>query len=163
MAKVRIMMVVPATPPLRAVSPLMMTNSRRKITETPDSVPDVVTLDRSFAPVPIARTGFTANLAMATAKRSPEFIVRGEVDSEHLEALAASDVKVYSDPQIAAFPTCANDAAVGAAGEVANALRVADLQAMGLKGDKVAVAIMDLGINQAHLSDWGSIQRSTRQ
>ncbi|HXO72001.1 MAG TPA: S8/S53 family peptidase [Bradyrhizobium sp.] len=155
MARVRIMMVVPATAPLRQMSPLMMSDARRKIPERPASVPDVVTLDHSFAPVPIARTGFTANLALATAKRSPEFIVRGEVDSEHLAALADSGAKVYSDPKIAAFPTCPGDAAVGTASDVAAALRIDQLHALGLNGEKVAIAIMDTGINQAHLSGLG--------
>ena len=124
--------------------------------ERPSSVPDVVSLDHGFAPVPIARTGFTANLAFATAKRSPEFVVRGEVDSEHLPALAASgDVKVFSDPKIAPFPTCPNDPAVGSATDVANALRVADLQAKGLNGEKIAIAIMDTGIHQRHLNGLG--------
>jgi len=159
MAKVRIMMVVPATAPLRQMSPLMMNDARRKIPERPASVPDVVSLDHSFAPVPIARTGFTANLAFATARRSPEFIVRGEVDSEHLPALAASDHKVFSDPRIAAFPTCPDDAAVGTVSDVAGALRIDQLHAMGLKGEKVAIAIMDTGINQAHLNGLGVLSK----
>jgi hypothetical protein len=64
-------------------------------------------------------------------------------------------VKTFADPRIAVFPTCANDPAVGTASDVAVAVRASDLHAAGLDGSKVAIAIMDTGINAAHLKSVG--------
>jgi hypothetical protein len=146
-------MVVPAQPMLRASAALALTPRTKKLASRPESVPDVVSVDETFAPVPLGRTGYTPRLALSTPAKSPEFIIRGEVDSENLGALA--NEPAFADPKIAAFPTCADDAAVGTASNVAAAIRAGDLHTAGLDGSDVAIAIMDSGINVAHLKSVG--------
>ena len=156
MAEVRVSMVVAAQETLRASAGLTLTARSKKLAKRPDAIPDMVTVDQTFAAVPLGRTGYTPSLALATAAKSREFIVRGTVDSKNLKALAdAPDVKIFADPKIAGFPTCPGDAAVGSASDVAAAVRASDLHASGLDGSKVAVAIMDTGINIAHLKSVG--------
>jgi hypothetical protein len=149
-------MVVPAQETLRASAALALTSRVKKLTSRPQSVPDIVSIDETFAPVPLGRTGYTPRLALATPARSPEFIVRGTVASENLGALVeAAGVQAFADPKIAAFPTCADDPPVGTASDVAAAVRASELHAAGLDGSKVAIAIMDSGINIAHLKSVG--------
>jgi hypothetical protein len=156
MAEVRVIMVVAAQEALRASAALALSARAKKLTKRPEAIPNAVTVDETFAPVPLGRTGYTPRLALATPARSPEFIVRGTVDSKKLESLAnAPNVKTFADPRIAVFPTCAGDPAVGAASDVAGAVRAGDLHAGGLDGRKVAIAIMDSGTNIAHLKSVG--------
>jgi Subtilase family len=58
---------------------------------------------------------------------------------------------VFSDPEIAPFLTCGNDPPVGAHADVATLLEVQTLWDRGMTGENVAVAIMDTGINLAHI------------
>ncbi|HEY4201711.1 MAG TPA: S8 family serine peptidase, partial [Devosiaceae bacterium] len=58
---------------------------------------------------------------------------------------------IFSDPVISPFLTCGGTPPVGGAAEVQQRLKTAALAARGLDGTKVAVAIMDTGINLAHL------------
>lgn len=156
MAEVRVIMVVAAQETLRTSAALALTARSKKLTRRPDAIPDIVTVDQSFAPVPFGRTGYTPRLALATPARSPEFIVRGTVASENLKALAdAPGVETFADPKIAAFPTCGGDPAVGSASDVAAVMRAGDLNAGGMDGSKVAIAIMDTGTNIAHLKSAG--------
>jgi hypothetical protein len=154
MTDVRVLMVVPAAKPLREFALLMASAgaTTRRPTMPAPTIPDVVAIDQSFAPVPLARTGNTARLAFASMARSPEFVVRGTVDHTQLPRLAASrDVQAFSDPEIASFPVSFNDPPVGSAADVATALKIPALHAQQLHGGDVAVAVMDGGINLAFL------------
>ena len=63
---------------------------------------------------------------------------------------------IFSDPKIAPFPmTCAGTPPIGDSRAVAAKLAAAQLASKGLDGANVAVAIMDTGINLAHLNNAG--------
>src|SRR5262249_9121584 len=64
-------------------------------------------------------------------------------------------VGVYSDPLIESTITCVGSPAVGNAAKVASLLAVNKLKAAHLTGAKVALAIVDTGINLAYLKSKG--------
>jgi hypothetical protein len=116
-----------------------------------------VTLDSGFAAVPLggAKKG-GPSLAAATPEESEYFIVRGHMEAKHQKDVPhkAGDAQVFSDPAIAGFapPTCGGTPPVGRASRVATRLNVARLRRKHLDGKDVAVAIVDTGINLAHLT-----------
>ncbi|MBU8874605.1 S8 family peptidase [Reyranella sp. MMS21-HV4-11] len=112
-------------------------------------------VDYSFPAVPVG----TANrdflsLEAIQPKASENFVVRGTVEVENADAVpeAVDGVRLFADPPIAPFLTCGGDPPVGGVPNVQARLNIAALAARGLDGKKVAVAIMDTGINLAHLA-----------
>jgi hypothetical protein len=85
--------------------------------------------------------------------QSARFAVRGFVEADDVSAVPASagGAPLFADPVIAPFITCGGTAPVGGVPDVQARLSVAKLAARGLDGTDVAVAIMDTGINLAHL------------
>jgi hypothetical protein len=63
------------------------------------------------------------------------------------------DYTVYADPEIDTFLTCIGDPPVGNSADVAAKLDVAGLTQRGMDGTNVAIAIVDTGINLAHLTN----------
>src|SRR5690606_4088166 len=61
-------------------------------------------------------------------------------------------IAVHADPVIEAAPTCGGDGPVGDWRDVERLMCVPDLAAEGLDGTGVALAIVDTGIDTAHLS-----------
>ncbi len=59
---------------------------------------------------------------------------------------------VFSDPLIEPFLTCGGNPAVGSTADVRSKLGATTLAANGLDGSGVAIAIVDSGINLAHLT-----------
>lgn len=127
-----------------------------------------ITIDAAFVPVELPPPGARrSNLESLFAPREAStYIVRGSVDEAEIDGLAApgndpSVVGVFSDPPIAPFqmPTCAGSAPVGTAASVETLLCVPALQARGLDGTGVLVAIVDTGFNLAYLRARG--KRST--
>ncbi len=108
-----------------------------------------VTLDASYAAVPVARFGNTPSFEMSAAESAPSYIVRGEMDASDLQS--ASGQAVFADPAIRHFITCGNSPAVGTAATVRKLLGVPQMKARGLTGKGVSLAIMDTGINLAAL------------
>lgn len=85
------------------------------------------------------------------------YLIRGEVEDEaaleELTQAIADDpdgVGVFSDPRISAIATCPGSP-VGTHQDVAERLRVVTLQNRGMDGSDVMVAVVDTGINLAHL------------
>lgn len=120
-------------------------------------VPAGVTLDHSFSAVPIGTGRTTDTIASFDPGASGDFAVRGFVD-----AADASDIPaeldgrpLFADPQIRPFQvtaiTCGGTPPVGNAATVRTKLKVAQLAAKQLDGSGVALAIMDTGINLAHV------------
>jgi subtilisin family serine protease len=100
----------------------------------------------------LARFALTAEPSFHSADVSA--LVRGVVpDGAEGEEVVASlndrdQVKgVFSDPTIAPFVTCADDAAVGTEEDVARRLGCDQLLAQGFDGSGVPVAVVDTGIN----------------
>lgn len=117
-------------------------------------------LDKRFAPVSLpGREGDAFSMAVEDST----FIVRGEIADEEPAAMLAlssrSDVVgVYSDPAIETSLICPGDAALGTDSDVGNLLSVGQLHAAGMDGSGVHVAIVDTGINLAHMQGKGRTQ-----
>ncbi len=90
------------------------------------------------------------------------YLIRGKIserDESSLEAAVADPanpvVGVYADVPIQPFITCGGTPAVGDDKTVERLLCVAKLQEKGMTGEGVMVAIVDTGINLAHLHAHG--------
>lgn len=93
------------------------------------------------------------------------YIVRGEVDDEgQIAALEAQPnvLKVYTDPMIEACRICPGSPPVGTDQDVARLLCTDKLAAAGMDGRGVLLAIVDTGINLAHLKARGKNPRIDR-
>ncbi|MGZ4962905.1 MAG: S8 family serine peptidase [Limisphaerales bacterium] len=124
--------------------------------ETP-SYPGVQ-LDPTFSAIPLAESAAdTFSAAAVVPKTSSRFIVRGHIEAKDSSKLpkTAGDAEVFSDPRIATCTTttCGGTAPVGTAATVANKLNLSALAARKLQGQKVAIAIVDTGINLKYLTN----------
>ncbi|NKY36761.1 S8 family peptidase [Nocardia speluncae] len=112
------------------------------------------TLDSGFAPVPLSAG---ARQVSDTSQQGTEsFLVRGEIpdgDQAARDALAGATgvIGIFADPVIEPVLTCGDDGAVGDWKKVAELLGRAELDAAGLTGAGVAVAVLDTGINAAKI------------
>ena len=127
-------------------------------------------LDERFAPVQLPRKVRRASTDPRGVGRlfsfdaRPEvstYLVRGEVEDERalerLQAAVAADPKgagVFSDPRISAIATCP-PGPVGTHTDVEDRLHTALLHSRGMDGSGVPVAVVDTGINMAHLHSKG--------
>jgi subtilisin family serine protease len=122
--------------------------------------------DAAFPPtaVPGRRAGAQAVSVYATAAFDlvvePEestYVVRATVDESKVDDLAAARnvVGVYSDPVIEAQAVCPGSPAVGTDADVERLLCAASMRGAGMDGTGVLVAIVDSGINLAHLNAKG--------
>jgi hypothetical protein len=113
-----------------------------------------VELDASFAPVPLgsAQPG-GVTMAEADPSESKFFAVRGHITTSDAEPPPpqAGDAVVFSDPQIREMLTCGGSPPVGNASTVAGLLHVAQLGQKQLTGARVAIAVVDTGINIPHI------------
>jgi subtilisin family serine protease len=86
------------------------------------------------------------------------YVIRGEMDERDIgrasEALEGG-VRIWADPQIAVRRCCFGDKPVGTSADVRSLLGVAALGAAGFDGSGVALAVVDDGINLAHLAAKG--------
>lgn len=117
-------------------------------------VPAGFEIDPFFAAVPIGPgPGADMTLDSIRAERSETFVVRGFVEAQDGEAIPeeVDGGPIFSDPVIAPFLTCSGSAALGGVADVATGLNLSALHGRGLTGANVAIAIMDTGINLAHL------------
>ncbi|AHH18703.1 peptidase S8/S53 subtilisin kexin sedolisin-like protein [Nocardia nova SH22a] len=108
-------------------------------------------LDQSYTPLSLPGP---AGAAQAVAADS--VVVRGEIADAELDATiarleqSAAVVGVFSDPRIESN-TCGGDPAVGTGADVQRLLHNTDLGSAGMDGRAVALAIVDTGINAAHV------------
>ena len=96
-----------------------------------------------------------------TRPEQSTYLIRGEVEDEQaLERLTAAvdqdpnGVGVYSDPRISAIAVCP-DNPIGTHTDVENRLQVTNLHNRSMDGTDVVVAIVDTGVNMAHLRNKG--------
>jgi hypothetical protein len=117
--------------------------------------PPQIELDPSFAAVPLGRgSAAGASLESLQPGASESFAVRGFVDENEIANLQEpleDGSRVFSDPKIAPFMTCPQTPAIGDGPLVQQKLGVQTLHQYHLKGDKVAVAICDTGIDLPYL------------
>ncbi len=166
MADVRVLVVVDAEPTVRHSAMALAAGRSAGPGKAPRTLPEGVKVDRKFSAVPISRIGFSPQLAMASAAKSRQFVVRGTMSEEAFKKATAESrqaeaagrqAKVFADPRISTFPSAPGCTAgpVGSTPDVAQLLGVGALAAKGLDGTGVAVAVMDTGINLAHLRSKG--------
>lgn len=124
--------------------------------ETPGgNLPEGFTLDTEFPPIAIGDETTQASMASAVgaeAFEEPRVAVRGFIEAtldDVPETMGGNPI--YSDPQIDTCLTCIGDGPVGTSADVAAMLDQSGLWDRGMTGENVAVAIMDTGINLAHL------------
>jgi len=152
--KFSVLVVLPAQEPLRDLATASLRGRRSVRNLKSVAMPRGFELDKSFGAVAIgsAESGFTTIAALKPAE-SKDFVVRGTIEAESPEEIpvGTTDRPIFADPQIAPFPYCSG-AAQGTVVDVRTKLDVSGLAAKGLDGDKIAIAIMDSGINLAHLT-----------
>ncbi|QIS05501.1 S8 family serine peptidase [Nocardia brasiliensis] len=120
-----------------------------------------ITLDQSYAPVavpkPVPAAAAIERLSYSLDPVDATVVVRGEIaDDDLVRGLTALTetrgvTGVFADPVIETNLTCGDTPAVGNWHDVETLVRRADLAAAGLDGTNVALAIVDTGINAAHV------------
>jgi subtilisin family serine protease len=89
------------------------------------------------------------------------YLVRGTIPDEATTPMYATllsnpeVVGLFADPVISTCPVCPGHAPVGTDADVARLLNVPLLQAAGMDGSNVFVAVVDTGINREHLQAKG--------
>lgn len=132
-------------------------------------------LDAAFPPVKVPGVGtptgtpfstFTVPHLFLDAPEQSSYVVRGSVPDGHEQEAALRAVRglpgvtgVFADPKIERCLVCPGSPPVGTAGDVAQRLGVSSLAARGLDGRGVYLAIVDTGINLAHLRARGQRPR----
>ncbi|MEU4546213.1 S8 family peptidase [Nonomuraea dietziae] len=132
-----------------------------------DGLPGVM-LDPSFTPVAVPRPvppaggdplSLNQPLDFSMAADEASVLVRGEISDDELTTrlallptLRPDVVGVFADPVIEPNLTCGGDAPVGDWHDVERLLGTSALHAEGLDGSGVALAVLDTGINAAHVA-----------
>ncbi|MEU7893893.1 S8 family serine peptidase [Nonomuraea sp. NPDC049152] len=132
-----------------------------------DGLPGVA-LDPSFVPVAVPRPvpasggdplSLDQPLDFSLAAEDASVLVRGEISDDELAVrvsllptMRSDVVGVFADPFIESSLTCGGDAPVGDWHDVERLLSTAALHGEGLDGSGVALAVLDTGINAAHVA-----------
>ncbi len=156
---------------MRSLPELRAAMTAESFTMTTESISiDGFSLDQNYTPVLVPnrqrreRVEATEVGRLFSFDARPEvstYLVRGEVADESLESLKAAveqdpnAVAVFSDPRISAIFTCPFNNPVGNHRDVENLLQLPQLQAKGMDGSNVMVAIVDSGVNLDHLESKG--------
>jgi subtilisin family serine protease len=100
--------------------------------------------------------------SFSSAPGDTPHVVRGQIPDGIGQVSAIAELQahpdvigVFADPVVETTLTCGNSPAVGNDGDVATQLAAAGLAAKGIDGTGVPVAIVDTGINIAHLEAKG--------
>jgi len=153
--RVPVITVLPAQEPLRDSAAAGM--RRTGPTDLSNvSRPSGLQLDPDFNAVPLGsgRVESSPSAATHSPENSEAFAVRGFVEADSSEQIPPTidGRPIFADPQISHFLTCGGTPPVGTHVDVAQKLNVAGLAGRGLDGSGVAVAVLDTGINLAHLN-----------
>jgi hypothetical protein len=118
-------------------------------------LPANITIDPAATAVPLGTGAPGFDLQSLRPEESQAYAVAGYAEVEDPAEIPESynGSPVFANPAIENFLTCGGTPAVGNADDVAMKLQMSKLHEMGMTGDNVAVAIMDTGINLAHLRD----------
>ncbi|MEU0566789.1 S8 family serine peptidase [Nonomuraea sp. NPDC005983] len=137
------------------------------VADVADGLPGVE-LDPAFVPVAVPRPVPAAGgdplslnqaLDFSLAAEDASVLVRGTISDDELStrvallpSLRPDVVGVFADPVVRPSLTCGGDPPVGDWHDVERLLDVAALHADGLDGAGVALAVLDTGINAAHVA-----------
>jgi hypothetical protein len=154
--RVPVLVVVPGQEPLRESASASIEGRAPSFGLENAKVPARLELDVSTPAVamPSPGEGPGAGFESFDPQKAPAFAVRGhiEVDDPGEVPEVVDGQPVFADPRIEPFVTCGGTAALGNFNTVATKLNLAALQAKGLDGSNVAIAIADTGINLAFLN-----------
>lgn len=152
--RIPVLAILPSQEPLQESAAAAAAQRQPRIPLEAATAPPRVQLDSDFAAVPIG-TGIPSEMRLEalTAAQSQRFAVRGYVEADDPSQIPTESdgAPLFADPVIAPFITCGGTPPVGSATDVHAQLNVGALDGRGLDGTDVAVAIMDTGINLAHL------------
>jgi subtilisin family serine protease len=136
-------------------------------------VPEGLVLDQAFDPIQLPSPrleddddgrvlAMSMPLEFSTRPEQATILVRGVIpeDEGQQAVLAAASANpavlgVYADPVVERCLTCIGDPPVGTHKDVARLLNVNKLTAAGMTGQGVHLAIVDTGMNVAHLRNKG--------
>lgn len=152
--QVPVLAVLPSQAPLKEAAAAFLAGDDHRDALSSAKMPSGLALDSSFPAVPVGSHGAAdGEAASLHPEASEHFAVRATVDVDHVANVPTHTEghPLFSDPVISPFLTCGGTPPVGGTAEVQQQLKTAALAARGLDGAKVAVAIMDTGINLAHL------------
>jgi len=152
--QVPVLAVLPSQAPLKEAAAAFLAGDDHRDALSSAKLPSGLALDSFFPAVPVGSHGTDGGPAASLLPEASEhFAVRGTVDVDHISNVPTHTEghPIFSDPVISPFLTCGGTPPVGGTAEVQQQLKTAALAARGLDGAKVAVAIMDTGINLAHL------------
>jgi Subtilase family len=146
------------TIPVLLVMPVSVAAGAHAAATTADAAPGVptgFTVDINFPMIPLGDTDTQGRLSAAADplfSGETQVAVRGFVEGTLEDPPHTLDgFQLFADPEIQPFLTCGGDAAVGTHEDVAARVDTAGLFHLGLDGSSVAIAIVDSGINLAHL------------
>ena len=94
---------------------------------------------------------------LAPEPQNSTYVVRAEIDEGRIDDLrsAKNVIGVYADVKVEPIITCGNSWAVGTDADVERLLCVPDMRNIRMDGNGVWLAIVDSGINLAHLTAHG--------
>ncbi|KMO41862.1 hypothetical protein VQ03_11910 [Methylobacterium tarhaniae] len=112
-------------------------------------------IDTRFSAVPLEGHQSSSLVSVSSSDGAPHYAVRATIDADaELPAWTTEGAAIFSDPPITPIATPAGAARVpaGTRAEVERRLGVPGLAARRLDGAGVAIAVVDTGINRAHLA-----------
>ncbi len=125
-------------------------------------------IDPGYPPVPVPRPrpvdprgdplSLEQELTFSFEPQEAGVLVRGEIADDNLASRLAllsgsrpDIVGIFADPTIGSCPTCGDSPAVGDWHDVAGELHLSELHGAGFTGAGVALAVVDSGVNVAHV------------
>ncbi|WP_455274341.1 S8 family serine peptidase [Rhizobium herbae] len=164
--RVSVIVSMPAKEALRASSASAFSMTAALIPVQDPTEKGGLYIDPKFPPLPLsARKSGGIDLSMASPADAPVFVARGTIDVDRIDEVQAVNqgVEIFADPEIGLLAPHCGSGAIGATADVQANLDVLALASKGLDGKRVAVAIMDTGVNVAHLRSRGLTAKLDRR
>jgi len=155
--RVSVIVTMPARDTLRVASASAFTAAAAGLQIAEPTKKGGLILDPSFPALPLAAAApDKISLLAASAENAPLFIARGTIEAEKILDVRtkSAGVQIFADPEVGLYPHC-GPSPIGARADVEKLLSVPNLASKKLDGSRVAVAVMDTGINLAHLRKAG--------
>lgn len=155
MSERRVILVLPTQDALHDSAMMRLSNDSR-IARRLTGLPAQATIDTSFSAVPLGDMHSPSPFSIARADGGSHYAIRATIAGDaEIPTLTTEGAAIFSDPPISHFARPAGGAASGTRAEVELLLGVPGLAARRLDGAGVAIAVVDGGINLAHLETRG--------